>query len=789
MGCVAVADAADVTKAYPCIYPFPQNGEVVEDNIVTVLPKNPPLGGAYTLYDGHIATLNGRYPATTHGVSTTSNNGYKILIKEHPDRPEECYVGHLTLGGNLQFCETDVSIHGQTPLPTRVNVFTEFLPYTRLNLSGSLLADLSNMPVSGLKIYSAGASFSNALCVIGSTMNSHGGFVNVEIAAPSLVYNNFSLPIGYGLGHELCMYAAGNTEGEVEDIHGALIYHARTGHSVENDEGEDSLYAPFTCMGDLVGGGEHHRRPEDCLTNNIVFYSKWDTKADTLEAKYNIPDENTPIFISNSLKLVWTEVEVFAVEKPAAHDMRPMPVDYKFRYRRLSGDARKGQIHATLHPDGRVYSYFTLDNKPIPYPLKDAVKVSHTMLYTPDAILLLEHGGTIDMRKCGPDLSLFNITAGSVTYGGGKVLVKPDQLITLDGHRTIRHEIHGYADMDITGKADAPINICFERLLQPHKDHRQARFELNAINVNHARVYIGPGNVVAGQPHAKDAGFFCHDNVELFNYGVITRDILVKSTSRVVNSHYAKTEILKHNCVCCSPWPNHFMDIPLDQYPGTIHGDVVLEPGAEFCNYGEVYGSIIVGQNAVLYGCGTCRGRVTVLPGGVLYFDHGAHISPSATGYFWQIHNDTNIKNPDGTVKPRPDGSLKELVLHKNALLAFRVAAPKVNPCPNVLIIEGRVEVKHKIPVRLDIDGSIVDLLPQDGSTGRVKLLQAVHPGRTKGMNRLEMHISSGADLVEHPKLIWEGREGALYFEARLSRKSADDRARKTRTNGRRRSR
>ena len=89
----------------------------------------------------------------------------------------------------------------------------------------------------------------------------------------------------------------------------------------------------------------------------------------------------------------------------------------------------------------------------------------------------------------------------------------------------------------------------------------------------------------------------------------------------------------------------------------------------------------------------------------------------------------------------------------------------------------------------MDIDGSIVDLLPQDGSTGRVKLLQAVHPGRTKGMNRLEMHISSGADLVEHPKLIWEGREGALYFEARLSRKSADDRARKTRTNGRRRSR
>lgn len=790
MGCFMVAAAADLPKTYPCIYPFPQNGQVVEDNIVTVLPKNPLLGGAYTLFDGHIATYNGRYPATTIGERESTNGICHILVKEHPERTDSSYVSHLTLGSNIQLSETNVSVHGQTPLPTRLNVFTEFLPYTQLNLSGRVTADLTCMPTSGLKIYSAGATYANALRIFGAPVEEHGKFVNVEIAAPSLVYNNLSLGKGYGMGPERCMCAHGNLEGHVDDIHGALIFHARTEHSVENDEGVDSLYAPFTCMGDLVGSFYHAPgNPERCITNNIIFYSKWDEKAETIQAKYNIPDENSPLFISNSLKTVWSDVEVFAVAKPADDDMRPMPVNGDFRYRRLCGDEHKGQMHASLHPDGRVYSYFVLDNKPIPDPLKDAIEVDKTILYSADEFWLLTHGGIIDMRKAGDDISLFNITAGSVGYGGGKVLVKNNQCITIDGHKTIRHEIEGYADMDISGTAESPVNICFERLLQPHKDRHQARYELNTINVNHANIYIGPGNIVAGQPHAIDAGFFCHDNVELYNYGVISRDVYVKATSRLVNSHYAQTEILKHNCVCCSPWFNHYIDIPLDQYPGIIQGSVVLEPGAEFCNYGEVFGSITVGQNAVLYGCGTCGGRVTVLEGGVFYFDHGVHISPSSTGYFWQIHNDTNIKNPDGTIKPRPDGTVKDLVIHKNALLGFRVAAPKVKPCPNILTVKGRLEVKHKIPARLDIDGSITELLPQNGNTGRIKLLQAQHPGRTKGMHRLEMHISSGADLVEHPKLIWEGREGALYFEAKLSRKSANDKSRKDRSNSRQRNR
>ena len=61
----------------------------------------------------------------------------------------------------------------------------------------------------------------------------------------------------------------------------------------------------------------------------------------------------------------------------------------------------------------------------------------------------------------------------------------------------------------------------------------------------------------------------------------------------------------------------------------------------------------------------------------------------------------------------------------------------------------------------MDIDGSITKLLPQNGTKGRVKLLRAIHPHRVKGMGKPKMYIASGADLVEHPKLVWEAREGA----------------------------
>lgn len=776
--------ATDLPKPLPCIYDFPEPDSAIYDNIITLLPQNPPIGGQYALYDGGMAALNGRYPAPTKGEASEPNNMYHILIKEHPDREDLSYVGHFTLGSYLEFCETDVAVHAQTRLPQRLNVLTSFLPYTTLNLSGRVLADVSRMSASGLKIYSAGATFANGLSVVGSKANVHGKFVNVEIAGPTLVYNDFCLSWGYGMGQEMCMHHPGNTSGRTDDIHGALIYHARTDHTVENDDGTDYLYMPLTCMGDLTGSGSCNMPAYlDCITNNIIFYSKWDLTADTIEGRYNLPDENTPIFISNSLKMVWGDVDVFAVEKNGDEDMSPMPAVYERQYRRITGDEHHAQIHAALHADGRVYSYLSLDNRPIPNPLAGAIVVDRRIMYTPDEMLVLAHGGVIDMRKAGKEISFFNITAGTVTYGAGEVQVNNQQHITIEGHKTIRHEIRGYADMDITGKAESPVNVCFERLLEPVKDKHQARFELNTINLNHAHINIGPGNIVAGQVHDPDAGFYCNDNVELFNYGVITRDVHINATSRVVNSHYAQTFILKHPC-CAPP-----IEIPLEMYPGSIHGNVTVGEGGEFCNYGDVWGDITVGADAILYGCGTCGGRVTLLKGAFLFFDHSLHTPPEQTMYFAQIKNDTTVKYRDGTVKYRPDGNVEHLFIEDGAALGFRISAPQVSPCPNVLTVRGKLEVKRELPVRLDIDGSITKLLPQNGTKGRVKLLRAIHPHRVKGMSKLKMYIASGADLVEQPKLVWEAREGVLYFEAKLSRKSQNEKSRKSRKNKRRKAR
>lgn len=478
---------ADLPEPYPCIYPLPQDSEAVYDNIATILPKFPPFDGSAIVYDGGIATLNGRYPAPTKGDANIPNTLFHILVQDHPERVGLSYVGHFTLGANLQLSESDIAVHSSARVPSRLNVLTEFLPYTNLTLSGRLLVDTSVLPASGLKIYSAGATFTNGLAVVGSKEEKHGGFVNIEIAAPSTIYNNFHFPIGYGMGPELCMNCPGNTSGLTNnDIHGALIYHARTEHTVENDEGKDALYAPFTCMGDMTGGGCHKVHH----TNNVIFYSKWNEKADTWEAKYNLPDENTPLFISNSLKCVWSEVDIFALKKDEHADMSPMPAAYNMKYHRLTGDEHKAHMVGVLFPDGRVYSFFTFNGKPVPNPLKDAVIIQGYATYTPDDILVLTHGSTLDMRKAGKEISLFNVTAGSVSYGGGKVLVSDEQNITMEGHKTIRHEIEGYADMDIMGKAKEPINVCFERLLQPHKDRKQAVYELNNIKVNHARVYI-----------------------------------------------------------------------------------------------------------------------------------------------------------------------------------------------------------------------------------------------------------------------------------------------------------
>lgn len=782
---IPTAGGVELPKPHPCIYPFPESDNILLNNIVTVLPQTPPMGGAGTLYDGGVATLNGYYPAPTEGLRTLENNQYSILIKDQPAREDISYVGHFTLGGNVQLSETDVAVHGQARVPARLNVHTNFLPYTCLNLSGRLLTDISRMPASGLKIYSAGATFANGLSVVGSKLDVYGKFINVEIAAPTLVYNNFVLRVGYGMGPELCMFEPGNTTGTADDIHGALIFHARSGHSTANEPGGDSLYAPVTCMGDLTGGGKHVGR-NHCLTNNIVFYSKWDDKAETHEQRYNIPNEKSPFFICNSLKLVWSEVDVFAVRKPADDDMSPMSAVDSLPYRRLTGDEHGGQIVSVLDIDGRVYSYFCLDGKSPLCSLEEAVIVEGSMVYTDEHKWVLTHGSTLDMRKAGKSLSLSNVTAGTPSYGGGKVLVKKGQLINIDSHKTIRHEIDGHANMDIIGTAKSPINICFERLLEPHKDRHQARYELNTINIDHANVYIGPGNIVAGEPRNPKSGVFCRDNVELFNYGVITQDVHVHATSRVVNSHYSTSEILKHNCVCCSPWQNHYINIPLNMYPGTIQGDVIMEEGSEFCNYGDVFGNISVAEDSVLYGCGTCGGTVTLNPNSIMYFDHGLHIQPNETGYFWQIHNNTTVKYSDGTIKHRPDGNVENLLIKMGATLAFRVSAPTSVQSPNVLTVRNELHAPNNLNIRLDIDGSVTDLLPSNGSKGRIILMRVLKPHKIEGFNNPVMHITSGAELIEQAKLQWDGREGVLYLEAKLSPQA--EKNQKSRTSRRTRS-
>lgn len=119
-------------------------------------------GGCGTIFSGGIDSFNGVYSRELteseldlNGHANIRNSEYYIFCTEDYLHGNNHCVNHLTIGGFLDFAETDMSIHSETVAPLRLNVISRFLAYTGLNLSGRIIADISRMYASGEKIYSA----------------------------------------------------------------------------------------------------------------------------------------------------------------------------------------------------------------------------------------------------------------------------------------------------------------------------------------------------------------------------------------------------------------------------------------------------------------------------------------------------------------------------------------------------------------------------------------------------------------------------------------------------------
>lgn len=791
--------SADGLVPQHCKYPFPEYGVTLCNNIMTILPNSKLTGGECTIFSGGIDTINGFNCSCNGGGAEVPNVCFSILCKDESPFASTSSVNYFTLGGYFTFCEEDVAVHGQAKQPVRLHAISGFAPYTQLNLSGRILADVSNLDASGAKIYSDGVTFSNGLFLVGVAKQ-----LNVEIGGQTYVCNDLVFPYGATAKHDFGIDVSLGAEGHSNDIHGALIFHAQPSDTEARMQGKPVQYFPVDYMGDvtfrkLAGGNK---------TADVIFLSEWNEQGRTLSEKYNLPDSDTPLLIGNSAcPALWRLVDIYALDKKKGADLRPMASRYHKRFRCLTDTGIMGrvlaavnakcdmgtplsldegkmvedalaahfethhsltdadsnaQIKSVLNIDGRVYSYLALYDEELANPLEDAFLVEGECSYSEGGMYLLTRDGVLDMRDAGESITLDNVTAGTCMHGGGKVLVEATQCISVNSHKTIRHEIDGSADMEICGKARQPINVAFERLLEPFKDTEQAQFLVKRIKADHARIYIGPGNIVGVPVPLTLPVICCNKNAELYNYGVIRNDVQICNSSRAVNSHFACTELLKYSPCCAPP-----VKVPADCYPGTIQGSVILKSGAEFCNYGDVLGDIEVEPKAILYGCGNCGGKVTLRSGSLMYHDYTLYDVP----YFKKISTPSHVTHSDGSIKRRPGSSIGELYMESGSVLAFRIDAPeKINVSPVMtLIVRDKLTVPSQLDVRVDIGGFVVALLPKDGSFGSVRLMQVSKPKNVHGAKRFNLHITSGADLVEDAQLIWNPATGSLDLRARLS--------------------
>ncbi|MDO4751153.1 MAG: hypothetical protein Q4A24_03515 [Akkermansia sp.] len=739
--CLAcIAASASVTYAadelpptQPCIYNFPK-GDIIQNNIATFLPSSRLGDYSCTLIAGSVASVNGVLSADASRGGATKNGRLSILVKDEFTPTYLTYVSHLSLGSEIFLKDATVAVHSESCLPTRLNVSSSFLPGCCVNFSGGVQADISDASFDGVKIYSAGATILNDTVSFGKSGVSEGGYFTWEIAGPTTMVNDHCI--------SCCTGFSSAVHGQVSKVAGGFIFNAET----ENNSYASAKYSTVTVLGDMV------TPCPKVPTRHVVFYTTWEDNGKTV----HLPDDGAPLFICNSIDPALPPNMVgFTLNKQEGADMSPLPATFNLQYRNLSTGTARGRFDAALHPDGRVRVAFYANGGSAINPLADAKLISDKELYSGATTLYrLMPGGELDMTEAGDEITLDNITAGTLTHGAGIVHVDTKQHITISGDKTIRHAIKGAAKMTIQGKRERAINVAFERLLQPDVDKTQALYELKNVHINHATVYIGPGNIV-GSANLSKASVLGDKNADIFNYGVLNADVRINKSSRLLNSHYAGTSILKHKGCNDSK-----IRVDADSYPGTISGSVLLNDAAEFCNYGTVHGDISVGPNSILYGCGTCLGTVSVAGTGMYYVDHSIHRMPIDTGFSKDIITDSNIK--------RPGNSCKYLNLTSNATLGFRVAYPDCGS-PNVLLIEKELRTSGKVFIRADIDGSIVNFFSGAKDTVLIPLARVVNPKKGAAFNKAKLVICSGGDLLRDAKLVWNKKTGTLSISAKLN--------------------
>lgn len=736
-------------------YNFPEGPHAPKD-IITLYPDLPHKDSYATTYGGQIAAISGFVPGKAAGDELTHNSTIFHLVRDEHPNPDRSYVSHITLGNNICLNERNISMHVESRQPAHFNIQAVFGKGTLLNLSGDVLADITRAYIGnangGVKIYSSKATITNSVKNIAP---------NLEFVKGSTIINNIEYT-GGGVSAP-----SNGDSGNIDKINGTLIFHDLTHYKKgekKNNEQQSQRYEPLTILGDIR---------LTCMTapRSVAFYS---------EKKANQePDDGTPIFICNSANKAFPGLlQAYGINKHNDKNFYPTPNFGNCTFTTL-GQKAKGKSHfkAQLGKDGRVYICYAKDANGAIELLPEAHLVEKQEKFNPEvSVYRIVGRGLLDMTDEEDNISLDNITAGDIEHGAGAIRMRRNQIITINGHKTIRHAIYGEGEMILQGQPKDPIYVSYERLLHPKKDNKQAFYELHKITANHATAYIGPGNVL-GKRGGKSGKFVLNYRSALLNYGVVNGSVWADRECRITNSHLAETEILKHDC------KKNVIPLPTHQYPGTIGGSVYLNDGAEFTNYGSVHGNIDIGSNCVLYGSGNCQGTVNVNNGGVLYIDSSLSLPPSKPP-LWAA--DVNVPYVS-----RPNNTIGTLCIQNGGALGFRVRYPmnnrkynlftahiQQNKAPMVkynqyfydfLKITDKMIVPKELYVRVDIDG---ELLAYTYGFFRVPLFIVTNKQRIPKIKRTKLSIGYGAELVENAQLEWNEIHGALYLTGYVSEKA-----------------
>ncbi|MDO5473319.1 MAG: hypothetical protein Q4F35_08280 [Akkermansia sp.] len=738
LGCSAGLASDNINDGNPADsrpYPFPE-GEHTPRDIIYFHPQLPDKDHAATTFGGQISAFSGFLPQKVSGDIYTFNSNIYHLVRDKNPNPDRSYVSHITLGGNTVLNEHNISIHNESRQPARVNVLTAFGSGTLLNFSGDVLADITKAGL-GAKLYCSGATFSNGLKDISN---------NLELVKGGTIVNDIK-------------YEGGRVTPKVAPaVIGTLIL---TNTPLGDEDDDTPHYEPLTILGDITLSCEIAPR-------SLAFYAEWKKQQETqkLQELYRLPSDGTPVIICNSTNVHFPGLlRAYALKKKHGKDFTPSEYFLDITADDLATSSIKAGFNACLNKDGRVYICYVEKGGGSHEELPEAkvVKEIEKFKSTVPVYRIVDQGQIDFTEEKSDEISLDNITAGNTQYGAGSIKMRSNQLITINGHKTIRHNILGTGEMILQGKPKEPINVAFERLLNPKIDKKQGCYELKTISVNYATAYVGPGNLV-GRRSGSGGKILLNNRSALLNYGAITSNIWADRECRITNSHYAATRIFKHFK------GNKKIHVTEQTYPGTISGNVILYDGAEFLNYGTVRGNIEIGANCVMYGNGNCQGKVTVLNGGVLYCD--ASLIPDRTRKP-DFQRDLDISYSETR---HAENTINTLVIQKDGALGFRVCGYLethnsttflIDENISTLKITNRLIAPKNLNVRVDIDGQILNCF---GDSFRIPLLTVQNKKKLPKIKQTKLTIGCGSELVEDTKLQWNELTGELFLIGRISK-------------------